>query len=670
MGGSDRGRPTQDAEDILDRAEPTRSKPVLGSKPPFAGSSPDAAAKMAADAEALYNEATALEADAGGGTATASQALVRAYNGVVEALETPGVELPSDTAATIQFATTALAHAAAGKRGGELRTLATGLATRLRKLGYDSPDAAVDILASTSGEQRATTAIQAARARVDNLNMALDGAPPMARDALIAANATTIATLAREGALAKGASRPKQGDAAEAFAERVERLMEHCRRLGVDLEPSSLDLILRAADDVLEAAGIARKNLLADYYGKRTDAGITGAKGKDSEELGSTHVENVIAWMRDGGMASMVYADIRDIVNEPAVQREPSLFARLLTETVIAALGEMPKVLMKSLIGVVTKAPIAAAGAAAEGGKAVSPDVADLLSKAAKPAGPAEDGLRDLAAAVLPHVQDPIDGEIKAKVGEAVKAGLASTSKAPLSNVFLQGVQTGAVADTARRFAEANELRHKLEMLPPAEVQSVFQAMKDRTAAAAAANRTNLVMLWADFIVKATNGLDAAGTVNQLGGTIEQMGDTPGSVQIPVTVTVRPSVNLPMGGGATRAVPPHFHAGAVTMQGLSQKAIDELRAANLPLGSAKLHRIYQITLIDNGAGAVFTGRIDVNPAGIVDASSADPAMLAKIGSANPGVWNLAPEIVGADEPNAQEGVRQLLAMPVTTAEIQ
>ena len=154
MGGNERGRATQDAEDILDRAEPTRAKPVLGSKPPFAGASPDAAAKMAADAEALYNEATALEADAGDGTATASQALVRAYNGVVEALETPGVELPSDTAATIQFATTALAHAAAGKRGGELRTLATGLATRLRKLGYDSPDAAVDILASTSGAER------------------------------------------------------------------------------------------------------------------------------------------------------------------------------------------------------------------------------------------------------------------------------------------------------------------------------------------------------------------------------------------------------------------------------------------------------------------------------------------------------------------------------------
>lgn len=116
MGDSEGGRSTQDAADILDRVAPGRPKPTLAAKPPFAGAAPEGAAKMAQDAERLYNEAMAL-GDTDDGPASASPALILAYNAVVEALEMPGVEVAADTAATINFATTTLAQAAAGRRG-------------------------------------------------------------------------------------------------------------------------------------------------------------------------------------------------------------------------------------------------------------------------------------------------------------------------------------------------------------------------------------------------------------------------------------------------------------------------------------------------------------------------------------------------------------------------
>jgi hypothetical protein len=56
---------------------------------------------------------------------------------------------------------------------------------------------------------------------------------------------------------------------------------------------------------------------------------------------------------------------------------------------------------------------------------------------------------------------------------------------------------------------------------------------------------------------------------------------------------------------------------------------------------------------------------------VVDTTGTDPQLLAKIGSVNPGVWSPAPNIVGVDEPNAQEGVRQILSMGnLTTAAIK
>jgi len=682
MGNDEGGRVTQtaqDAGDILDRSEPASRRPALGPKPPFVGGGADATATMAKDADELYSEATALE-DLDKGPAKASPGLIRAYNHVVEALETPGVELHDDVAASLQMATSALARAAAGRRGREeLRVLAAGLTQRLRRIGYSSQDATVGILADEDPSTRAAKAIQSAEARVDELNAALDHAPQIARVGLIAQYATIAATFMREGSTVRNA--PKQlNNPANSLAESVQSLLEHCRTLGVELESSHLDLILRGADDVLEAAGKDRRNFLANYYGKRTIVGMTGSREPGSKKLGEKHVQDVVQWLRSPALAATVYADISSIVKEPPVTKEKSLFERLLTDAVVTALGQLPTVLFKALSGVAGKAGKAMMGTADEaaptGDQPELWKVLDGLGDGRATPGKAPDeGLFNLASAIGPHLIEPLEQGAKSVISENIKTGLATNQA--LSSVFIDQVKAGAVADLAARFQATDELEGRLAMMPPAEVQSMFERLKERTLAESKAHLSNLVMLWADFVVKATSGLDAAGTVNQLGGTIETTGNLPGSVQIPLTVTVGATIAndtlgptlQPATTPARRSLPTTFRVGTIHMNGMSPSGLANLRDANLPMATAKLHRVYQVTVIADGY--VTEERIDVNPEGVVDASGADPRRLAKIGSVNPGVWSPAPNIIGVDEPNAQEGVRQILSMGnLTTAAVK
>jgi len=634
---------------------------------------------MAQDAERLYNEAMAL-GDTDDGPASASPALILAYNAVVEALEMPGVEVAADTAATINFATTTLAQAAAGRRGrGELRALAAGLSTRLRRLGFDSQAPAVDILASESGPRRAKTAIAAAQARVEELNSSIGGVPAIARNSLVASTAPAIATLMREAAIVDGGNYSVE-EVVDTLAIHVTKLMEHCRTLGIDLEASRLDLVLRGADDLLESAGKSRKDYLADYYGKRTIAGMNGSRAPGSEELGEAHVQDILDWLKSGAVTAQLYSDINAIVKEPPVKKEPTFFEAALTEAIVAALSLGPGLVMKALVGnVLAPRP----GGQLPAAKPAQPeltagDIWGLQEGGDLPSAPVPGpnlsggenaGLRNIGAVAAPLVSSPITGTITAKIRTGVAASLAAKHKAPLATAFIEQVREGAVADMAARFDEAHELKRTLAMIPPAQVQEMFGEMKARAVAEGNARRAELVMKWADFVVKATSGLDEAATVDQLGGGLTNMGALPGTVQIPVTVTIRP--NLTFTGGLRKAnnQPAEFRWGSVHMNGMSPSALAELRAANIPMGTAKLHRVYELTVIDDSG--LWQGKIDVNPEGVVDASGASIELLAKIGKDNPGVWNLAPNIVGADEPNAQEGVRHILAMGnLTTAEIK
>jgi hypothetical protein len=630
MGNNEGGRTTQDNADILDRSEPARRTPAFGPKPPFTGGGPDAMSAMAADAERIYEEATSAE-DVERGPLAASPALIRAYNHVVEALETPGVELESDVGSTLQMAASALARSAAGKRGREeLRVLAAGLTARLRKLGYSSSDPAVGILADENPATQSVKAIKAAQARVEELDASVGGMAAMARAGVISETATTVATLMREGTVADEAGEQRRllKAPAQSLADSVQSLMEHCRALGVELESSQLDLILKGADDVLEAAGKDRRNLLANYYGKRTIAGMSGSRAPGSERLGEGHVKDVIDWLRNGAAAGVLYADIASIVKEPPIKKEPSLFERVLTDAVIGALGQMSTALFKALSGVAGK------GAEKMLSKATPPDLskqetfADIMEivSAPEPGKAPDKGLFNLATSVGPQLVAPIEEAVKGKISEEVKAGLAAGVANPLSTVFLEQVKEGAIADLAHRFSQTAELEAQLAMLPPAEVQATFAQLKERTTAEAKANLAHLVMRWADFVVKATSGLDAAGTVNQFGGTLETVGDLPGTVQIPLTVTIGAMVRnetlgpvlQPGTSPARRSQPTTFHWGAVHMNGMSPSGLAKLRDANLPMGSAKLHRVYELTVIADGH--VLSGKIDVNPEGVVDLS--------------------------------------------------
>lgn len=670
---------TQDAGDILDRSEPARRRLALGPKPPFVGGGADASAAIAAAAEELYNAATELES-LDKGPSNASPGLIRAYNHAIEALETPAVELQDDVAATFQMGASALARAAAGRRGREeLRVLAGGLTQRLRRLGYNSQDPAVGILADENPSTTALKAIKAAQVRVDDLARTIGGVPAIARAGLVAETSTTVATLMREGAVGSASELVKP---AQSLADSVQALVGRCRTLGVELESSRLDLILRGADDVLEAAGEDRKGFLANYYGKRTITGMTGSHAPGSEELGETHVQDILDWLKNGAVTAELYADISAIVKEPLVKKEPTFFEAALTEAIIAALSLGPGLVMKALVG---KALAPRPGAQLPAAKPAQPEVTagDIwgLQEGGDLPGPATPGpnlsggenagLRNIGAVAAPLVSTPITSTITARIRTGVAASLAAKHKTPLATAFIEQVREGAVADMASRFEEAHELKRSLAMIPPAQVQEMFGEMKARATAEASARRAELVMKWADFVVKATSGLDAANTVDQLGGDLNTIGTLPGTVQIPVTVTMSP--NKTFEGGLRPkdkpSEPATFRWGAVHMNGMSASALAELRAANIPLGTAKLHRVYELTVLDNGN--MLQGRIDVNPEGVVDATGVDQNLLAKIGMANPGVWNPAPNIVGTSAPNAQEGVRQILAMGnLTTAEIK
>lgn len=690
MPGNQGGRATQDPDEILDRRrdDEARDKAAPVSAPPGSVQADRNAAIAYQAAERLHEEAAQVEGAEV--SAEISGTLTETYNRVLEVFAVAELTVDLDTQRQLQGAVQSLTRAASTSRAGrrELKTYAAGLVRVMRARDIPTGDAVVDAVTGESADTHARTAIRAAIERIERLSGALDIIPRKYRDQAVAQEAATIATLFYEASTQASKRRPGQKPSEPTLAEAdgLKRVVENfstlCRNLDIEIQPSQLDLILRGADDVHEAVGRNREHYLTTYYGGQTPAGRDAdARGPGSEMTGDRHVDNVIEWIRNGHVSAMLYTDLNSIVTEPPVQKEPSLFEKALIYAVNQALGLGASLAFKAFTGVATDAikgkPKAAAGLASE--SIGSTDMLRLQGSGELPdRAPAPNPLRDpktlrgVVAAMAGKVSDKISGAATAWVGSRVKASLAE-SGASLATVFMKTVREGAIEDMKARFAETDELREALAMLPPEDVQALLQDMQARAQSEAEARQADLVMVWASFVAKARLGHDTAGagTLDTFGEESHDLaavlGEKEGSVQIPVTLTLRAaeSTRWPETAKSVESM----EVGGVELNGMSKSALATLRAAKIPLGKAKLYRVYDVTVIyDNTVHS--GGMFDVTPEGLVDGRRVNPESLAQLGRASGSFWGVAPPVVGSSDPFVLEAIRMIMKLDVDTGAIQ
>ena len=695
MPGNQGGRATQDPDEILDRHRDgaARDKAAPVSAPPGSAQADRNAAIAFQAAERLHDEAAQVEAAEAG--AEISSALTEAYDRVLEVFATAELAVDLDARRQLQGAVQSLTRAASTSKAGrrELKTYASGLVRVMRERDIATGDAMVDAVTGEDPDTHARTAIRAAIERIDRLSGALSGVPSKYRDQAVAHEAATIATLFYEASTQASLRRPGQKPSEPTIAEvrrllqRMETFIPECRNLGVELQLSRLDLILRGADDVLTANGRDREGYLANYYGARTPADRDAdARGPGSETTGSQHVENVIDWIRNGHISAMLYANLQAIVTEPPIKKEPSFFEKALAYAVSQALQLGASMVFKTVTGIATEAikgkAKGAAGLATE--SVGSTDMLRLqgsghLEDRTPAANPLRDPkqMRGVAAAMAGKVSDKLSGVATAWVGSRVSAGLAGAG-ASLATVFMKTVREGAIEDMKARFAEADELREALAMLPPEDVQSLLQEIQARAQDEAAAREADLVMVWASFVAKAGLGHDTAGsgTLDTFGEESHDLqgmlGEREGTVQIPITVRLLPEGIRPTGTVTWANTPKSIQSmevGGVELNGMSKSALATLRAAKIPLGKAKLYRVYDVTVIyDNTVHS--GGMFDVTPEGLVDGRRVNPESLAQLGRASGSFWGVAPPVVGSSDPFVLEAIRMIMKLDVDTGAIQ
>jgi hypothetical protein len=695
MPGNQGGRATQDPDEILDRRRDgeSRDKATPVSAPPGSAQADRNGAIAYQAAERLHEEAAAVEGTEA--SAEISDALTATYSRVLEVFATADLTVDLDTQRQLQGAVQSLARAASTAKTGrrELKTYAAGLVRVMRARAIPTGDAVVDAVTGESADSHARTAIRAAIERIERLSGALGSIPRKYRDQAVAHEAATIATLFYEASTQANQRHPGQNPSKPTLAEsyRLSETMEafivSCRNLGIEMQSSQLDLILRGADDAVVSMGRKRENYLADYYGARTPADRdAAARGPGSEMTGDRHVDNVIEWIRNGHVSAMLYTDLSSIVTEPPVQKEPSLFEKALIYAVNQALGLGASLAFKALTGVATDAikgkPKAAGGLASE--SIGSTDMLRFQGDGNLPdRTPAPNPLRDpktlrgVVAAMAGKVSDKISGAATAWVGSRVKASLAE-SGASLATVFMKTVREGAIEDMKARFAETDELREALAMLPPEDVQSLLQDMQARAQSEAEARQADLVMVWASFVAKARLGHDTAGsgTLDTFGEESHDLqgmlGEREGTVQIPVTIRLSPEGIRPTGTVTWANTPKSIQSmevGGVELNGMSKNALATLRAARIPLGKAKLYRVYNVqvvydNVVHNG------GMFDVTPEGLVDGRRVNPESLAQLGRASGSFWGVAPPVVGSSDPFVLEAIRMIMKLDVDTGAIK
>ena len=701
MPGNEGGRATQDPDEILDRRSGDKSRDTVITTPAPPQATLDSA-QSERNAAIAYVAAhrlfeAAVQVESAEASAEISPTLTDAYARVLEVFGNPDLPVAFDVRRQLQGAVQALARAATTAKAGrhELKTYAAGLVRVMNAHGIATGDAMVDMLTGESADTHARNAIRAAIERIERLRGTLGTIPAKYSDEAVAHEAGTIATLLYEASAqvnqhrrqGRGRQRPDASTVAEAeqLHGSVEKLAIWCRNVGVEVQPSQLDLVLRGADDAREAAGLERSGYLASYYGGQTPAGRdASARGPGSETVGSQHVENIIAWLSDGRVSSMLYANLDSIVNEPPIKKEPSFFEELLIGVITQALQLGPSLAFKAVTGLATSA-LKGKPAKVPQGLATEPfGLGDLerlqsglperVAPAASLLEPTHERVRGLGAAMVSKLSDKGAGAVKEWIGEQVKTSLGAG--ASLSAAFMKIVQRGAVEDMKARFSEADELRESLAMVPPEELQAMFREMVARAQEEAAARQADLVMMWASFVAKARLGHDSAETLDTYAEESHDwpaaLGEKEGAVQIPVTVRLRPEGIRPTGTVTWTNTPKSIESmevGGVELNGMSKSALATLREAKIPLGKAKLYRLYDVTVIYDYA-VHSGGMFDVSPEGVVDARRVNAGKLAHIGRASGSVWGTAPNVVGVDDPFVHEAIRMIMKLDVDTGAIK
>jgi hypothetical protein len=422
----------------------------------------------------------------------------------------------------------------------------------------------------------------------------------------------------------------------------------------------------------MAAAGGPRKDWRADYYGKRTAADDGADRRKPANnQLGSKKVRNIVDWFKNGAVVtSYLLNDLEGIVTQPPPTRQPSLFERILVEAVQMALGAIPSYLGGLVGAAFANTPAAPMSPT----KSPFQEYLDKVSgdeQPAEPKGDANQGLKGAAG----WVAGPVTDAALANARASVSAGIATGDS--LDKVFIQAMTNGAVADMHERFSQASALEEALELIPPAQLDVLWTSLGREAVPQANAQRVKMVSAWASFIANAA----------AQSGTLEAVSEMHGSVRIPITADIRGKTSIKpqkheiLGREITtqptledvklqRADKVLIEYGEITMNGMSESALHVLRAANQPLATAAVPRVLDVDMIDHDGTPRRIGIITISADGVVDASNADPANLAKIGA----VYSAAGDENMLLLPGtAADGVRALTSLPgpppLTTAAI-
>jgi len=458
----------------------------------------------------------------------------------------------------------------------------------------------------------------------------------------------------------------------DSLQSRIDVLFRASRRASVHMVQAGLEEVFAAEDAMLIASGEKAARHRAGFYGDRTAsdlAGVPRAPGVDPGDTGSELIAKIQSWFSYEPLrVALGLTDLLPILQEPPRTREPSTFESLLATIANHVVGLLPGYLSGLLGSVITdgansvlKQADDAGGSRRGGGSGfpmnTDPTYTHRPSAGGKdggglaPSADSKDGgglarfvakhpeVRRAVAAfaqvsplagkhVVSPVVDKLSGGIVEEVGRSTEGGTGKTSRAtqvrddkrPLSTAFVAHVTDGLQSYVNATTEKVSQLGRALELYPPASLAAIYDGLTMGAQAVGAKLRVDLIAEWASFVAAASLSEDKEG---HLGGhgTLQNIVEMPGVVQIAMNVTRGPGF----------AMRPRVEVQSITMNGMSESAVFELRRSARPLETVALHRVVRMTLEDGHTGINFpAGRFALSPENRVNLDDASWAALAQI----------------------------------------
>jgi hypothetical protein len=570
--------------------------------------------------------------------------------------------------------------------------LATALAARLRARGApmhsDLPGSHV-IADSAEPAERLDGIQHAVQGRIEELLSRLEdrALTREQHEAIIAAEAPLIARLLREArpAVLAGVSTDVDDETFGATSRAIARLTARCRQLRVRQGVAMLDLIFDAEDSAVVTTGARKPRRRRDYYEDLNATDLDDDVG-DHDEMatsGSDLAGQIVQWFESGSIVqAMLLNDLTEIIKEPPVKRDPSTLEKVIAYAVQSFIAILPAYVNDVMSGALqswlaVKTPDAVSAPVVIDGYMPGPATFERSTGNARVASEIVLAAQPLLTRTATRdVQRAMRGTVSADDGQEAPARKSSGNGMSVASAFTHRLTSEAIADMSARIEAAPGLRRTLQLVPPSDLQVIFNGLKHRAEAKVSDLRAELVMRWSTVVSAATNGVDHDGTV-AFGGNLQHMAENPGSLRIDVLVRTdepQPPDISGMDIRRHRRVMPEVQTRRILLDGLGPTGVEVLKEAKRPLHEVAMHRVFQVDAIGADGVPYNVGRFEVGPEGQLDLGIASQHALAQIGNNQPVSGrdtSLGDVIAGVTVEDAERGARLILNNTgKTTADIR